>query len=106
MGAKACSMPLELFHKITDEVHDLWPKAHLNFVYTEPRAWKPLDAALRYARDLGQWTSITTNGLLLPGRGRWKSRRANVVPYQFPWMGQEAVHDKIRRRERQLRPRG
>ena len=58
-GAKSRSMPWELFQKIADDVHDLWPKAHFNFVYTEPLAWKPLGAALRYARDLGLWTSIT-----------------------------------------------
>src|ERR1700679_3782855 len=70
VGAKTRSMPLELFRQIADEVAATWPRAHLGFVYTEPLAWQPLGEALAYASQRGLYTSVTTNGLLLPRRAQ------------------------------------
>jgi Fe-coproporphyrin III synthase len=96
-GAKVRSMPWDTFKLVADEAHGLWPRAHLSFVYTEPLAWPLIGRALHYARKLGQWTSITTNGLLLP---RWAkeivSARCGAVSVSLD--GPQDIHDRIRRK--------
>jgi hypothetical protein len=49
-GAKFRSMPWEIFKRVADEAHALWPKAHLGFVYTESLAWLLIGKSLDYAR--------------------------------------------------------
>lgn len=97
MGAHARSMPWETFKLVADDVHATWPKAHLSFVYTEPLAWPLIGKSLYYARDLGQWTSVTTNGLLL---SRWAKEiataRCGAVSVSLD--GPEEIHDRIRRK--------
>jgi MoaA/NifB/PqqE/SkfB family radical SAM enzyme len=96
-GAKFRSMPWEVFKLVADESHALWPKAHLGFVYTEPLAWPLIGKSLHYARELGQWTSITTNGLLLT---RWAKDIAagHCGAVSVSLDGPEAIHDRIRRK--------
>ena len=97
-GAKARSMPWEIFQRVADDAHKNWPKAHLGFVYTEPLAWPLIGKALHYAKRLGQWTSITTNGLLLT---RWAKEisDAHCGAVLVSLDGPEAIHDRIRRKE-------
>jgi Fe-coproporphyrin III synthase len=96
-GAKTRSMSWETFKLVADDTHALWPKAHLGFVYTEPLAWPLIGKALHYAQQLGQWSSITTNGLLLT---RWAKEiaaaRCGAVSVSLD--GPEETHDRIRRK--------
>ena len=96
-GAKVRSMPWETFKLVADDAHALWPRAHLGFVYTEPLAWPLIGKALHYTRELGQWTSITTNGLLLP---RWAREIAagGCGAVSVSLDGPEDIHDRIRRK--------
>ena len=96
VGAKARSMPVEVFRTVADQTAAFWPDARLGFVYTEPLAWPFLGEALAYARDRGLYTSVTTNALLLPRRAREIAEgrcRSLCVSLDGP----EAVHDRIRR---------
>lgn len=97
VGARTRSMPLDLFHRIADEVAAFCPNAHLAFAFTEPLAWPPLGDALRYARDRRLYTSITTNGLLLPRRAE-ELVAGGCRSLSVSLDGPEAVHDRIRRR--------
>lgn len=97
VGAKARSMPLELFRRIADEMADFCPTAHLAFSFTEPLAWPPLVDALKYAQDRGLYASVTTNGLLLPRRAE-QIVAAGCVNLSVSLDGPQATHDRIRRR--------
>jgi len=94
VGAKTANMPVELFHRIAGEVAATWPRARLAFVYTEPLAWAPLGEALAYARGHGLFTSVTTNGLLLPRRAK-EVAVTNALAVSLD--GPETIHDSIRR---------
>jgi MoaA/NifB/PqqE/SkfB family radical SAM enzyme len=97
MGAKNRAMSWETFKLVADEARASWPAAHLSFVYTEPLAWPLIGKALHYAREQGQWTTITTNGLLL---SRWAAdiaaARCGTVSVSLD--GPQDVHDRIRRK--------
>ena len=96
-GAKSSSMSWETFQEAADQAQALWPRAHLSFVYTEPLAWPLIGKALHYAAENQQYTSVTTNGLLL---SRWAkdiaAARCGAVAVSLD--GPEEVHDKIRRK--------
>lgn len=96
MGAQTRSMPLELFHRIADDMAAFCPDARMGFAFTEPLAWRPLGDALAYASALGLHTTVTTNGLLLP------KRAAELVAGRCRGLfvsldGPAALHDQIRR---------
>ena len=67
-GASARSMPIDLFRRIVDDMADFCPDARLGLAFTEPLAWRPLGDALAYASAIGLYTTVTTNGLVLPRR--------------------------------------
>jgi MoaA/NifB/PqqE/SkfB family radical SAM enzyme len=96
-GAKTASMPWETYKEIADQVHALWPRAPLSFVYTEPLAWPLIGKALHYAALKELPTQVTTNGLLL---SRWAEEiaaaRCGAVAVSLD--GPEEVHDAIRRK--------
>lgn len=69
MGARTRTMPWELFQRVADDMAAFCPEARLGFAFTEPLAWRPLGDALSYASALGLYTTVTTNGLLLPKTG-------------------------------------
>lgn len=96
VGAKARSMPIDLFRHIADEIAAFCPSAHLGFAFTEPLAWRPIGEALAMARERGLWSSVTTNGLLLMrhlddlAHGQCRNLAVSLD-------GPETVHDSIRR---------
>ena len=96
VGAKARSMPIDLFRHIADEINAFCPTAHLGFAFTEPLAWPSIGEALAISQDRGLQASVTTNGLLLMrhlddlAHGRCRDLAVSID-------GPEAVHDRIRR---------
>ena len=96
VGAKARSMPIDLFRHIADEIAAFCPGAHLGFAFTEPLAWRPIGEALALARERNLQSSVTTNGLLLMrclddlAHGQCRHLAVSLD-------GPEAVHDQIRR---------
>ena len=96
MGAQTRSMPLELFHRIADDMAAFCPDARMGFAFTEPLAWKPLGEALAYAAALGLHTTVTTNGLLLPKRaGELVAGGCRGLFVSLD--GPATLHDQIRR---------
>jgi len=95
-GASARSMPIDLFRRIVDDMADFCPDARLGLAFTEPLAWRPLGEALAYASAIGLYTTVTTNGLVLPRRaGELAGGRCRELFVSLD--GPEAVHDRIRR---------
>ena len=96
VGARARSMPIELFRHIADAMVAFCPDAQLGFAFTEPLAWRPIGEALTLARARGLQSSVTTNGLMLLrhiddlAHGQCRSLYVSLD-------GPEAVHDRIRR---------
>ncbi|HEY6455997.1 MAG TPA: radical SAM protein [Steroidobacteraceae bacterium] len=98
MGAKAKTMPWELFQEVVDQTASRWPGTDLAFVYTEPLAWSLLGKAVAYAHKKELPASVITNGLLLPRRAPELANgmcRTLTVSLDGP----QAVHDRIRRRD-------
>ena len=96
VGAKARSMPIDLFAHIADEIAAYCPGAHLGFAFTEPLAWRPIGEALAMARQRGLQSSVTTNGLLLM-RHVDELAHGHCRNLSVSLDGSEAVHDQIRR---------
>jgi MoaA/NifB/PqqE/SkfB family radical SAM enzyme len=96
MGARTRTMPWELFQRVADDMAAFCPEARLGFAFTEPLAWRPLGDALSYASALGLYTTVTTNGLLLPKRAaEFAAGRCRGLFVSLD--GPAALHDRIRR---------
>ena len=96
VGAKARSMPIDLFTHIAGEIAAFCPDAHLGFAFTEPLAWRPIGEALAIAKARRLESSVTTNGLLLM-RHVDDLAHSQCRHLAVSLDGPEAVHDQIRR---------
>lgn len=96
-GAEPGRMPLALAARIVDQVATSWPRAKLAFAFTEPSTWPPLVEAVGLAARRGLFSSVTTNGLLLPGLAE-PLAAAGLAELVVSLDGPPEVHDLIRGR--------
>lgn len=96
-GADPVQMPEALARRVIDQLATSFPKAKLGFAFTEPSVWPPLVAAVGEAARRGVFTSVTTNGLLLP-KLAGPLAAAGLDELAVSIDGPAEIHDAIRRR--------
>ena len=67
----------------------------VDFTGGEPLLFRDLPEALRCAKALGLWTSVTTNCLLYPSRGKELAALVDLLHFSLDSMDREE-HDRIR----------
>nr|MCK4930084.1 radical SAM protein [Nanoarchaeota archaeon] len=85
----------EEIKEIMDQVHE-WDISVFNPLGGEPFVRKDIIKILKYARNLGLETSITTNGTLINNEIAAELARLNKVNMNFSVDGLEKRHDSIR----------
>ena len=95
VGTHPINMPLDLFRTLADQAARDFPTAKLGYAFTEPLIYPYLVESLTYARDLGLYTSLTTNGLLLEKKAAALAE-AGLDDLFLSLDGPEDVHNAIR----------
>lgn len=98
MGSKPTHMPLNLFKKIADQAARFYPATKLGYAFTEPLIYTHLEESLRYAKEKGLVTTLTTNGL---GLKRWAPvlDTNNLYELNLSLDGPADLHNTIRGNE-------
>jgi MoaA/NifB/PqqE/SkfB family radical SAM enzyme len=93
---KLHEIALDRFKSVIDEVRESAPMIAING--TEPLMYKPLAAAVAYARDAGLHVAVTTGGYDLPQRAE-ELAAARLSRLNVSIDGAPALHNQIRGRK-------
>ncbi len=95
VGSKPLHMPIELIKQIMDQAATYFPNVKMGYAFTEPLVYIHLEESLRYAKEKGLYTFLTTNGLTLPQKANMLCD-SGLNEISISLDGTQDIHNEIR----------